>query len=93
MQYTYPAILEQEDGLYNVTFPDLPECYTSGDDLTDALHQATDVLSDVLCDYEDQNRAVPIPTDPAKIATSSGCIVVSVYADTDIWRKICSTKQ
>ena len=51
--YVFPAVFEPEDGLYNVTFPDLPDCYTCGDDLTDAMHMAQDVLSDVLADREE----------------------------------------
>ena len=47
-RYLYPAIFEPEDGAYNVTFPDLPDCYTCGDNLADAMMMAQDVLADVL---------------------------------------------
>lgn len=92
MRYTYPAIFEPEEGLYNITFPDLPECYTSGDDLADAIYQAQDVLSDVLADYEEQNRAMPAASDINAISAASGCIVVPVLADTDAWRRAHNTK-
>lgn len=45
MEYVYPAILTPEEHGYSVAFPDLPGCYTCGDDLPDALHMAEDALS------------------------------------------------
>ena len=51
--YLYPAIFDPEEGKYNVTFPDLPDCYTCGDNLTDAMMMAQDILSDVLADHEE----------------------------------------
>ena len=53
MRYVYLAVFVPEDGLFNVTFPDLPDCYTSGDDLTDAMFMAQDILADVLTDKEE----------------------------------------
>ena len=39
-KYLYTSILEPEDGMYNVSFPDLADCYTCGDDQADALFMA-----------------------------------------------------
>lgn len=36
----YPAVLEKEGEGYTVTFPDLPEAITEGDDLEMALFNA-----------------------------------------------------
>lgn len=44
-KYVFPAVFELEDGLYNVLFPDLPGCYTCGNDLADALYMAEDALA------------------------------------------------
>ncbi len=92
MRYVYPAIFVPEDGLYNVTFPDLPDCYTSGDDLTDAMFMAQDILADVLADKEEQNESVPNPSDLSTLTVPTGSTVALVAADTDAWRRAHSGK-
>lgn len=92
MRYVYPAVFVPEDGLYNVTFPDLPDCYTSGEDLTDAMFMAQDILADVLSDKEEQNESVPNPSDLSALTVPTGCTAVLVTADTDAWRHAHSGK-
>jgi len=92
MRYVYPAVFVPEDGLYNVTFPDLPDCYTSGDDLTDAVFMAQDILADVLADKEEQNGFVPNPSDLSTLTVPTGSTAALVAADTDAWRRAHSGK-
>jgi len=92
MRYVYPAVFVPEDGLYNVTFPDLPDCYTSGDDLTDAVFMAQDILADVLADKEEQNGFVPNPSDLSTLTVPTGSTTALVAADTDAWRRAHSGK-
>ena len=92
MRYLYPAIFEPEDGLYNVTFPDLEDCYTCGDDLTDAMVMAQDVLSMYLDHKETHNEAVNPPSRVEAVATPKGCTAALVLADTDAWRRANSSK-
>ncbi len=92
MRYVYPAVFVPEDGLYNVTFPDLPDCYTSGDDLTDAMFMAQDILADVLADKEEQNGFVPNPSDLSTLTVPTGSTAALVAADTDAWRRAHSGK-
>ncbi len=91
-RYIFPAIFEPEDGLYNVTFPDLPDCYTSGDDLTDAMYLAQDVLADVLADKEETGEAIPAASALGDIAVPAGACASMVLADTDAWRRAHETK-
>ncbi|MBQ1348638.1 MAG: type II toxin-antitoxin system HicB family antitoxin [Blautia sp.] len=91
-RYLYPAIFEPEEGKYNVTFPDLPDCYTCGDNLTDAMMMAQDVLSDVLADHEETGEPYAPPSDFSNLHVPSGCLCSFVLADTDAWRRIHSTK-
>ncbi len=92
MRYVYPAVFEPEDGMYNVTFPDLPDCYTSGDDLTDAMFMAQDVLADVLADREEQNEIIPEPSNVSDLSVPFGGTAALVAADTDAWRRAHSQK-
>ena len=52
-KYVYPAVLTQEEnGMYSVKFPDIEGCYTSGENLADALFMAEDALALMLYAYE-----------------------------------------
>lgn len=56
----YPAILRaQPEGGFTVTFPDLPEAITEGDDRDAALFNAAEVLT--LCLEQRMNDGDPIP--------------------------------
>ena len=65
---SYPAILKKEvDGQgFVVTFPDLPEALTSGDDLPDSLSEAADCLGEALAGRVVRGDPVPPPSRPRK---------------------------
>jgi len=91
-RYLYPAIFQPEDGKYNVTFPDLPDCYTCGDDLTDAMLMAQDILADVLSDHEETGEPFAPASSLDALAVPDGCLASLVLADTDAWRRAHATK-
>jgi antitoxin HicB len=63
MGIRYPAtIAEQAGGTFFVQFVDLPEAFTEGPTLADALLNASEVLSGVLAFRLDEGQAVPAPT-------------------------------
>lgn len=58
----YPVILESDTNqTVLVSFPDFPEAHTFGDDESEALARAADLLEDVLADYVDSRREIPVP--------------------------------
>ena len=59
--YTYAALFEptEKEGGFVVTFPDVPEAITEGDDMTDAREMAADALGMVLLTYLEQGKALP----------------------------------
>ena len=81
-KYVYPAIFEPEDGMYNVSFPDLPGCYTCGDDLTDAMAMAADVLSGWLSRSEEKGDNIPAASQASALSSKPDCIVSLVLCDT-----------
>lgn len=91
-KYVYPAIFEPEDGLYNVSFPDLPDCYTCGDDLTNAMFMAEDALSGYLARSEEMRREIPAASALNTVSASEACTVTLVLADTEAFRRRTSTK-
>lgn len=58
----YPARFEFEDGGYNVSFRDIPEALTCGDDYEDALEMAKDALLTSMDFYFEDHRKVPLPS-------------------------------
>ncbi|MFU2132225.1 type II toxin-antitoxin system HicB family antitoxin [Gallibacterium anatis] len=60
----YPAIFEREEsGLYSVTFRDIPEAITCGDNYDDALVMAKDALVTAMDFYFEDKRSVPLPSE------------------------------
>ena len=58
-KYLYPAVFTKEDAGYSVNFPDLPNCFTSGATLEEAMDMANDVLCLTLYDLEQDSAAIP----------------------------------
>lgn len=68
--FSYPAtILKDEDGSYQVTFRDLPECFTYGATADEAQHNASEALSALLDSYLAHNKQIPEPSQRVKDAT------------------------
>src|SRR5580692_2774197 len=63
----YPVHLESADeGGYVVTFPDIPEAITQGEDIEDALRRGADALESALEFYFEARRPVPAPSKPKR---------------------------
>ena len=90
MKYVYPVIFEEDEGKVGVTVPDIPCCFTYGDDMADAIFMAEDVIAMMLADYEDNNKEIPKPSKIEDIKTDG--IVSLVVADTTEWRKLGNKK-
>ena len=62
----FPAkFVPAKEGGFVVTFPDIPEAITQGDNIDDAMHHAADALESALDFYFEAGRRVPLPS-PAK---------------------------
>ena len=86
--YVYPAVFAPEkDGLYSVDFPDLESCYTSGDNLADAIRMAEDVLALTLYEYERDKKDIPIPSKREDINLQDGEFINDVAADTLMYHR------
>ncbi len=61
--FEYPVLLAPaEEGGFVVTFPDVPEAITQGEDKADALFHARDALESALMFYMDDFRPLPEPS-------------------------------
>jgi antitoxin HicB len=62
----YPVTLTPDtNDTYLVTFPDIPEAISVGDDEEDALRNARDALETAFDIYSDAGREMPVPSLPA----------------------------
>lgn len=92
-KYVYPCILTpEENGGYSVSFPDIKGCYSSGEDLTDALEMAEDALCLTLYDMEESGDEIPASSDIKSIKAQDDCIVSLVNCDTVEYRKFFDNK-
>jgi len=61
----YPATFTPaEEGGFIVTFRDIPEALTQGDDMADAAANAIDALATAMEFYFEDDRSVPMPSAP-----------------------------
>ena len=64
MDIRYPAKIEkQEDGKYLVQFVDLPDTFTEGDTLEEALFNASEALTGMLGFHVDEGHDLPAPSE------------------------------
>ena len=64
MIYAYPCQLTpDEDGGLVVTFPDVPEAITGGEDRAEALAMAEDALATALAGYVHEKWDIPAPSE------------------------------
>jgi len=60
MNYVYPAIFESAaEGGFTISFPDLPGCYSQGNDLSEALYMAQSALLQWLECLTDKGHEIP----------------------------------
>jgi antitoxin HicB len=62
----YPANFEPDEQFILVTFPDIPEAITQGDDVEDAKLHAADVLESALDYYLESGQPIPMPSKPKR---------------------------
>lgn len=92
-KYIYPAIFHEEnDGGYYIEFPDIPSCYTQGDDMTNALEMANDVLCLTLYDIEKNGEEIPTVSDIRSIKTDGNDFVTLISCDTLEYKKFYEKK-
>jgi len=93
MKYAYTAVFTpEENGLYSISFPDLPGCYTSGDDISDAVYMAQDVLCLTLYDMEQDKKPIPKASNPNDIIATGEQFTRVIAVDTETYRMFYENK-
>ncbi len=92
-KYLYQAIFKKENnGQYSVDFPDIPQCYTCGDNLQDAYEAARDVLCMRLYDMEESGEKIPEPSKEPIAPPDKDSMVSLVDCDTIEYRRLYDNK-
>ena len=88
-KYVFPAIFTPEESGYTILFPDVKNCFTEGDNLTEAMENANDVLCMMLYNLERYGEEIPVASSVASIQAniSSGEFVSLISCDTIEYRK------
>lgn len=88
-KYVFPAIFTPEDDGYTILFPDVPNCFTEGNDLTEAMDNANDVLCMMLYDLERRGMDIPAASSVADIQQhiTGNEFVTLISCDTIEYRK------
>lgn len=73
----YPAIFHKaEEGGFWVTFPDVSECMTQGDDMTQAYEMAVEALGLAITSRLEEKEVIPVASQPDEINVKEGFLVV-----------------
>ncbi len=84
----YPALFHKaEEGGFWVSFPDIPECLTQGDDMTQAYEMAVDALGLALTCREKEQQPFPDSSDPTSITPEPDSFLVVIEFDMLAYKK------
>ena len=91
-KYFYPAYFHKaEEGGFWISFPDIPECLTQGDDMAEAYEMASDALGLALEDRI-KEKDIPVPTEIDKLSPEDDAYVALIEFDLQEYRKKNSSK-
>jgi antitoxin HicB len=81
---TYIALIREDaDGVFHVSFPDIPGLITAGDDLDEAIEEAEDALTDAAEDWTnpDGSAGLKPPRTIEQLQSDPAFAVASEEAD------------
>ncbi len=84
----YPALFHKaEEGGFWISFPDIPECLTQGDDMAQAYEMAVDALGLALSCREKEHQTLPAASDPTAIELDPDSFVAVIEFDMLAYKK------
>ncbi len=84
----YPALFHKaEEGGFWVSFPDIPECLTQGDDMAQAYEMAVEALGLALTCREKEQQPIPSSSDPTTISPEPDSFLVVIEFDMLAYKK------
>lgn len=89
----YPAVFHKaEEGGYWITFPDIPECMTQGEDMQHAYEMAVDALGLAITSRVAEKEEIPLASEVFDIQVGENEICVIVEFDMLAYKKRTNAK-
>ncbi len=89
----YPALFHKaEEGGVWVSFPDIPECLTQGDDMAQAYEMAVDALGLALTSREMEKQPLPASSDPTTVTPEPDSFLAVIEFDMLAYKKRTSSR-
>lgn len=89
----YPAVFHKaEEGGFWITFPDIPECMTQGNDMQHAYEMAVDALGLAITSREEEKQEIPVPSEPYKITANNNEFCMVIEFDMLAYKKRTNSK-
>ncbi len=89
----YPAIFHKaEEGGFWITFPDIPECMTQGDDMQQAYEMAVEALGLAITSREEEKEEIPTPSEPYSISLGENEFCAIIEFDMLAYKKRTNSK-
>ena len=89
----YPAIFHiAEEGGFWITFPDLPECMTQGDNMQEAYEMAVDALGLALTSREQEKQEIPAASEVNQISLGKDECCAIIEFDMLAYKKRTNSK-
>lgn len=79
-RYIYPALFHYAQDGISVSFPDLPGCFTCGDDSEEAFRMAREAMALHLYGMEQDDETIPEPSVPTSLSFEAGEVVTLIEA-------------
>ena len=84
----FPAIFHvAKEGGFWISFPELPECFTEGENMTHAYEMAVDALGLALTCREQEKETIPVPSLPNEIELTDGFLMIVEFDMLDYLKK------
>lgn len=89
----YPALFHKaEEGGFWISFPDIPECLTQGEDMEQAYEMAVEALGLALSCREEEGQPIPSASDLGAIITEPDSFLVIIEFDMLAYKKRTSSR-
>lgn len=84
----YPAVFHKaEEGGFWISFPDIPECFTQGEDMSEAYEMAVEALGLAITSREEENQSIPAASDPSSLSLGPDSFLVVIEFDMIAYKK------
>ncbi|AXY25654.1 HicB family protein [Suicoccus acidiformans] len=85
--YLYYAVFSPNDSGYDIEFPDLDGAFTFGDNMSDALYMAKDLLEGWLIIAEKEKDPIPEASEPSAINHEPNDLIIPIEVDLELAKK------